>query len=199
MRGWAPPSHTNGVSMGLFNIEAEHFGGEVKVISSQSFEDGRGFFAPSFRDDEFAKLGLPTKFKQDNHSRSAQGVIRGLHFQNHPPMGKLMRVTRGEAFLVAVSVNIESPDFGKWVGIYASEENRLQLWAPALYARGFCALDPVTDVQYKCTEAFNAPNDFAIRWDDPAIGIDWPISNPILSERDRTAPTLTEFLCGRLL
>jgi dTDP-4-dehydrorhamnose 3,5-epimerase len=184
--------------MGLFNLEAMHFGGEVKVISSRAFEDERGFFAPSFRADEFAELGLPTKFLQDNHSRSVKNVIRGLHFQTYPHMGKLMRVSRGEAFLVAVNIAVESEDFGKWAGIYASEENRLQMWAPAWYARGFCALSDITDVQYKCTAKFQADRDFALRWNDPTFEIDWPITNPILSERDQNAPTVTEFLCGKL-
>ena len=182
--------------MGLFNLEAMHFGGEVKVISSRAFEDERGFFAPSFRADEFAALGLPTNFVQDNHSRSVKNVIRGLHLQ--AGMGKLMRVSRGEAFLVAANVDKRSGHFGQWVGIYASEENRLQLWAPEWWARGFCSLSDVTDVQYKCTGVFNAKEDLAVRWNDPLIGIDWPITNPILSERDQNAPTVTEFLCGKL-
>ena len=179
--------------MGLFKLEAEHFGGEVKVISSQAFEDDRGFFAPSFRADEFAEIGIHDFFVQDNHSRSRKDVVRGLHFQLYPPMGKLMRVSRGAAYLVAVDLRWYGPTFLQWVGVYASEENRRQLWAPAEFARGFCAMSDTTDVQYKCTGLYSQAGDMSLRWNDPEIGVAWPVVFPIVSERDRTAPTVAEF------
>src|SRR5579864_7178853 len=119
-------------------IESRHLE-DVVVVVPEIFQDGRGFFSETFRADQFAKLGLPTEFVQDNHSRSVRGVVRGLHFQWDPPMGKLMRVTLGAAFLVAVDIRKGSPTLGQWVGIEASSENRRCVWAPAGFARGFCA------------------------------------------------------------
>jgi len=120
-------------------IESWHLG-EVVVIVPDIFQDDRGFFMETYRADQFKALGLPTEFVQDNHSRSAKGVVRGLHFQWEPPMGKLMRVTAGSAFLVAVDIRKGSPTLGQWVGVLASAENRRQVYAPASFARGFCAL-----------------------------------------------------------
>ena len=137
---------------------------------------------------------MPTQFVQDNHSRSAKGVVRGLHFQWGPPMGKLMRVTVGSAFLVAVDIRMGSPTLGQWVGVEASVENRRCVWAPAGFARGFCALSEGTEIQYKCTGLYNSQAESAIRWDDPAIGIKWPLMDTIVSEKDRTARTLAEWL-----
>src|SRR6476646_10283074 len=129
--------------------------GEVVVLVPEVFEDSRGFFMESFRSDQFQSLGLPTTFLQDNHSRSAKGVVRGLHFQWDPPMCKLMRVTAGSAFLVAVDIRKGSPTLGQWFGIEASSENRRMVWAPEGFARGFCALANGTEVQYKCTAIYN--------------------------------------------
>src|SRR5271170_5925060 len=125
--------------------------GDVVVVVPEIFQDSRGFFTETFRADQFKALGLPTEFVQDNHSRSARGVVRGLHFQWDPPMGKLMRVTAGNAFLVAVDIRKGSPTLGKWVGIEASAANRKQIWAPAGFARGFAVLSDYADVLYKCT------------------------------------------------
>src|SRR5713101_4916166 len=119
--------------------ESTHLG-EIVIVAPEVFEDERGFFMETFRADQFKLLGLPTDFVQDNHSRSARGVIRGLHFQWDPPMGKLMRVSMGAAFLVAVDIRKGSPTLGRWIGVHASAENRKQVWAPAGFARGFCAL-----------------------------------------------------------
>jgi dTDP-4-dehydrorhamnose 3,5-epimerase len=174
-------------------IVARHLD-EIVVLRPGVFEDDRGFFMESWRADRFAELGLPTEFVQDNHSRSRKGVVRGLHFQYEPPMGKLMRVTSGTAFLVAVDVRRGSPTLGRWVGLEVSAENRLQVWAPPWFARGMCALTDVVDVHYKCTGVYGAAGEVSIRWDDPAIGIEWPVENPRLSERDRRAPTLGEWL-----
>lgn len=180
--------------MGIYRIESEHFGGEVKVISHSIFEDHRGYFSVPFRRDEFAELGLPTEFVQDNHSLSCGGVIRGLHFQLYPQMGKLMRVISGQALLVTVDLRYESPTFLGYHAIMATPADRIQVWAPHRFARGFYALESYTEVQYKCTGMFSAEHDQAVAWNDPDIGIEWPITNPILSEKDRNAPTVKEWL-----
>ena len=166
------------------------------VIIPKVHHDDRGFFAEVYREDEFAKLGLSMKFVQDNHSYSKKGVVRGLHFQWAPPMGKLMRVTRGTAFLVAVDIRKGSPTLGKWFGVEASADNMKQLWGPAGFARGFCALTDDVEVQYKCTGTYNRGAESAIRWDDPDIGIKWPLKNVLLSQKDREAKTLTEWLAS---
>lgn len=176
-----------------FEVESCHFG-EVVVLVGKAFEDARGYFLEAYREDQFRELGLPVDFVQDNHSYSRKGVVRGLHFQWEPPMGKLMRVTRGAAFLVAVDLRVGSPTLGKWLGVEATPENRKQLWAPASFARGFCALTDDVEVQYKCTGLYNAKGESAIRWNDPQIGIDWPVKDPIVSEKDRNAQTLAEWL-----
>ena len=168
--------------------------GDVVVVVPEIFQDSRGFFTETFRADQFKALGLPTQFVQDNHSRSAKGVVRGLHFQWDPPMGKLMRVTAGSAFLVAVDIRKGSPNVGKWAGIEASVENRRQVWAPAGFARGFCALADGTEIQYKCTGIYNSKAESAIRWNDPAIGIEWPLADVAVSDKDRNAATLAEWL-----
>src|SRR5580658_1932164 len=168
--------------------------GDVVVLVPEVFQDGRGFFTETFRADQFEALGLPTEFVQDNHSRSAKGVVRGLHFQWAPPMGKLMRVTEGSAFLVAVDIRKGSPTLGKWVGVEASSENRRCVWAPAGFARGFCVLSEVAEIQYKCTGIYSNKAESGIRWDDPEIGIEWPIDDVLLSDKDRTAQTLDEWL-----
>src|SRR5215471_3081551 len=140
---------------------------DVIVIAGSAYADDRGYFMETYRQDQFEALGLPGTFVQDNHSRSKKGVVRGLHFQWSPPMGKLMRVTRGAAFLAAVDLRIGSPTLGRWVGVEATPENRRQVWAPASFARGFCALADDTEVQYKCTGTYNGKAESAIRWDDP--------------------------------
>jgi dTDP-4-dehydrorhamnose 3,5-epimerase len=176
-----------------FEFESRHFG-EVVVLEAKAFADHRGYFMEAYREDRFLELGLPGNFVQDNHSYSKKGVVRGLHFQWDPPMGKLMRVTRGAAFLVAVDLRVGSPTLGKWVGIEATAENRKQVWAPASFARGFCALTEGVEVQYKCTGVYNAKAESAIRWDDQEIGIEWPVREVIISEKDRNAQTLAQWL-----
>lgn len=168
--------------------------GDVVVVVPEVFQDSRGFFTETYRADQFRALGLPTEFVQDNHSRSAKGVVRGLHFQWQPPMGKLMRVTAGSAFLVAVDIRKGSPTLGKWVGIEASAENRKQVWAPAGFARGFCALAEGTEIQYKCTGIYSNKAESAILWNDPAIGIEWPLAEVTVSDKDRKAGTLADWL-----
>lgn len=184
--------------MSLFQIEAEYFDGAVKMISQTVFNDERGFFSVPYREDEFAKLGLPTNFVQDNHSRSAKDVVRGLHFQPDPPMGKLMRVTCGDAYLVAVDIRPESPTFLKYISGILSDNSNIWFWAEAGFARGFAALTVNTEVQYKCTAMQNHASDISIAWNDPDIGIDWPVENPILSDRDRHAPTSRHYFGDKL-
>ena len=167
---------------------------DVVVIVPDVFQDQRGFFMETFRKDQFIDNGLPTDFVQDNHSKSSRGVLRGLHFQWDPPMGKLMRVTSGSAFLVAVDIRSGSPTLGQWVGVEASSENHRQVWAPAGFARGFCVLSDTAEIQYKCTGIYSNKGESGIRWDDPRIGVKWPIDNVLLSEKDRSAQTLDEWL-----
>jgi dTDP-4-dehydrorhamnose 3,5-epimerase len=170
---------------------------DVLVVEHEVFEDDRGFFMEVYRSDEFAAhagLGLPSTFVQLNHSRSVRGVTRGLHFQWDPPMGKLMRVVRGEAFLVAVDIRPDSSTLGRHESIIASEQNRLQLWAPASFARGFCVLSDVAEVEYLTTGTYNPAAESGVRWDDPQIGIDWPVQEPILSRKDAEAQSLAEWL-----
>jgi len=174
-------------------IESTHLNGLV-VIQPEVFQDERGFFFEAFREDQFQELGLPTKFVQDNHSRSIKNVVRGLHFQWDPPMGKLMRVTYGSAFLVAVDIRIGSPSFGKWYGREVSAENKLQIWAPEGFARGFCVLTDFAEIQYKCTGIYNNKAESGILWNDPEIGIQWTVSSPILSDKDLKAQTLNQWM-----
>jgi dTDP-4-dehydrorhamnose 3,5-epimerase len=175
------------------NIESRQLG-DVVVLKPEVFEDERGFFVESFRADQFEKLGLPTQFVQDNHSRSGRGVLRGLHFQFDPAMSKVMRVTVGSVWLVAVDIRRGSPTLGRWYGREVSAENKLQIWAPPGFARGFCVLSDVAELQYKCTAQYNPKGESAIRWNDPELGIDWPVDSPVLSARDAAAPSFAEWL-----
>ena len=177
------------------SIESVHLN-DIVVLVPQVNGDERGFFMETFRTDQFRELGLPTDFVQDNHSRSAKGVLRGLHFQWDPPMGKLMRVTQGSAFLVAVDIRKGSPTLGQWFGMEVSAENKKQIWAPYGFARGFCALTDGCEVQYKCTGIYNPHGEAGIYFADPAIGVHWPIdpATATTSERDKRAPTLAQWL-----
>ena len=174
-------------------VEAQYLN-DVFVLVPEIFKDDRGFFMETWRRDQLREIGLDLDFVQDNHSRSARGVVRGLHFQWDPPMGKLMRVTRGTAFLVAVDIRRGSPTLGQWVGVEASEENRRQVWAPAGFARGFCVLSESADIQYKCTGMYNSKGESGILWNDPAFGVEWPVKEPILSDKDCKARTLELWL-----
>jgi dTDP-4-dehydrorhamnose 3,5-epimerase len=176
-------------------IESRHLG-DVIVLAHEVFEDPRGFFMEVFRADLYREKGLPTEFVQDNHSRSKQRVVRGLHFQWDPPMGKLMRVTYGSAFLVAVDIRKRSPTLGQWFGMEASAKDKRQVWAPAGFARGFCVTSDFAEIQYKCTGIYNPRGESGIRWNDPKIGIQWPVKEPELSAKDRQAQTLDEWLAS---
>jgi dTDP-4-dehydrorhamnose 3,5-epimerase len=175
-----------------FNVE-KTFIRDLLIIIPEMFKDDRGFFTETYRKDKFTEFGLPTEFVQDNHSRSARGVVRGLHFQWEPPMGKLMRVTQGAAFLVAVDIRVGSPTFGKWLGVEASVDNRKQVYAPAGFARGFCVMSDFAEIQYKCTGIYSNKAESGVLWNDPAIGIEWPVKDPILSKKDEVAQTLEEW------
>ena len=192
MQGSNPANVANTMKI---QIESQPLEG-VAVLVPEVFQDSRGFFMETYREDQFAELGLPTRFVQDNHSRSSKGVVRGLHFQWDPPMGKLMRVTLGSAFLVAVDIRKGSPTLGKWCGVVASSDNRRQVWAPAGFARGFCVLSEFAEVQYKCTGAYNSKGESGILWNDSAIGIDWPLKTDELqlSDKDKNAQTLAQWL-----
>jgi dTDP-4-dehydrorhamnose 3,5-epimerase len=166
----------------------------VVVLVPEVYQDERGYFLEVFRADQLGEVGLPTTFVQENQSYSRKGVLRGLHFQWDPPMGKLMRVTRGKAFVVAVDLRLGSPTLGKWFGTEASTENRRTVWAPAGFARGFLALSEGVEVQYLCTGVYNSEAESGIRWDDPDIGIEWPERPSLISVKDRQAQTLKEWI-----
>ena len=174
------------------NVESTHLNGIV-VLRPDLFKDDRGFFLEAFRKDQFLQLGLPGEFVQENHSGSVRNVVRGLHFQWEPPMGKLMRVTVGTAFLVAVDIRKGSPTVGQWFGLEVSAESRRQVWAPAGFARGFCVLSDFAEIQYKCTGIYSNTGESGIRWNDPAIGVLWPVTKPIISKKDEIAQTLAEW------
>ncbi len=186
--------HSVLVTMPL-QIESWHLN-DIAVVVPLVRGDHRGFFMETYRVDEFAELALPTQFVQDNHSRSRYGVLRGLHFQWEPPMGKLMRVTLGAAYLVAVDIRKGSPTLGKWFGMEVSAENKKQIWAPYGFARGFCAVTEYCEVQYKCTGVYNSKAESGISYADPTIGIEWPMApkDMIISDKDRNAQTLAQWL-----
>ncbi len=169
----------------------------VRLIVPRVFEDDRGFFLETFNAATFEENGLPVNFVQDNHSRSSRGVLRGLHYQFPTWQGKLVRVVTGEIFDVAVDIRPESPTFGQWYGVVLSEENKHQLYIPPGYAHGFCVLSDTVDVTYKCTALYTPSEDAGIRWDDPDIGIDWPISDPLVSDKDRNAPLLKDIVLNQ--
>ena len=164
----------------------------VRLIVPRVFEDERGFFLENFNAREYELNGLPTQFVQDNHSRSGKGVLRGLHYQYPTWQGKLVRCMRGEIYDVAVDIRPESATFRQWYGVILSEENKQQLYIPPGYAHGFCVLSDDAEVTYKCTSLYVPSEDAGIRWDDPDIGVDWPIENPVVSEKDRNAPFLKD-------
>jgi len=180
---------------------------DVILIEPKAFPDERGFFMETYKYSEFATFGIKERFVQDNHSRSVKGVLRGLHYQKPPrAQGKLVRVVVGEVFDVAVDIrsahgiaregNIPrakgSPWYGKWVGEKLSAENKRMLYVPPGFAHGFCVLSEVADVLYKTTEEYAPEYDAGIIWNDPEIGIDWPIEHPIVSAKDAALPTLRE-------
>lgn len=166
----------------------------VLIIEPKVFGDERGFFMESWNVRAFAEAGLDLTFVQDNHSRSARGVLRGLHYQQPGPQGKLVRVTAGAVFDVAVDMRRSSPSFGKWVGVELSAANKRMLWVPEGMAHGFLCLEDGTDFLYKCTATYQPANEHSLLWNDPAIGIDWPLDGivPQLSAKDEAGVPLKD-------
>jgi dTDP-4-dehydrorhamnose 3,5-epimerase len=163
----------------------------VLVIESQIFRDDRGFFVETFSAPKLEDSGIPATFVQDNHSRSARGVVRGLHYQLKYPQGKLVHVARGRIFDVAVDIRRGSPTFGKWFGTELDDEKLCSMWIPEGFAHGFCVLSDVADVIYKCTAPYVAEDDRGILWNDPLIGIEWPMNDVTLSAKDSSYEPLT--------
>jgi dTDP-4-dehydrorhamnose 3,5-epimerase len=163
---------------------------DVLLIEPRVFGDERGFFMETFHAKRYAEAGIPGPFVQDNLSFSQQGVLRGLHFQNPNGQGKLVYVLQGEVFDVAVDIRLGSPTFGQWVGYILSAENKRQLWVPAGFAHGFCVTSETALFTYKCTALYAPDCEHSLRWDDPEIGIDWPLRQPSLASKDRDALTL---------
>ena len=164
----------------------------VMILEPRVFRDERGFFLETFNAGALAGTPLETTFVQDNHSRSTKGVLRGLHYQLKNPQGKLVRVIRGSIFDVAVDIRVGSPNFGRWTGVQLDDENLRSLWIPPGFAHGFCVLSDEVDVVYKCTTHYDAADDRGVAWNDSRIGIDWPVSDPVISEKDRKWVGLSE-------
>lgn len=163
------------------------------IIEPKVFGDERGFFLETFHSDRYKRVAeIDFPFVQDNHSRSTRGVLRGLHFQKKKPQGKLVRVVKGEVFDVAVDVRKNSPTFGKWEGVILSEENKKQFWVPPGFAHGFLVLSDIADFEYKCTDFYDPSDEGSILWCDPDLNINWPVKNPILSEKDTNANRLVD-------
>ncbi len=163
----------------------------VLIIEPRVFADARGFFFESYHADRYAAAGLPARFVQDNNSCSAPGTLRGLHYQLRRPQGKLIRVLRGAIFDVAVDIRRGSPAFGRWVGVALSADNKRQLYVPPGYAHGLCVPDEESEIEYKCTDFYAPEDEHGVAWNDPTVAIAWPVSNPLLSERDRAYQPLS--------
>ncbi|WP_193158894.1 dTDP-4-dehydrorhamnose 3,5-epimerase [Serratia marcescens] len=158
----------------------------AKIVQPKVFGDARGFFLETFEKKRYQEaLDMDFDFVQDNHSRSAKGVLRGLHFQKINPQGKLVRVVRGEVFDVVVDIREDSPTYGAWEGVVLSEENKTQFWIPPGLAHGFVVLSDLADFEYKCTDYYNPVHEGCLLWNDPDVGIEWPLDNPLLSEKDK--------------
>lgn len=167
----------------------------VKIIEPQVFGDSRGFFKETFSAERYRQeAGIEWPFVQDNHSRSTQGVLRGLHFQKQRPQGKLVSVTRGAVFDVAVDIDPQSPTCGQYVGVELSDDNHRQLWIPPGYAHGFCVLSDIVDFVYKCTDYYHPEDEGGLAWNCPHVGIEWPIQQPRLSTKDQVYPDLKGLL-----
>lgn len=162
------------------------------LIEPKVFGDSRGFFFESYHAEKFREGGIPLPFVQDNHAKSARGVLRGLHGQSPYPQGKLIQVSEGEIYDVAVDVRKDSPTYGTHVGVILSAENKHCLYVPPGLVHGYCVTSDVAQVQYKCTELYHPEAEFSVAWNDPDLGITWPVENPILSEKDRDAPRLRD-------
>ena len=170
----------------------------VVIVEPLVFSDERGFFLETYHREKYVRGGIDAVFVQDNHSRSRKGVLRGLHYQLNAPQAKLVYVVSGEIFDVAVDIRRNSPTFGRWTGARLSSENHRQLFVPEGFAHGFCTLSPKADVIYKCSNLYDPEDDFGLLWNDPEVGIQWPLSDPVISEKDRVHPTLKTMPADRL-
>ncbi|GAB1417435.1 dTDP-4-dehydrorhamnose 3,5-epimerase [Bacteroidales bacterium] len=165
------------------------------IVKPQVFEDHRGYFFESYNKEKFLSQGIDQNFVQDNESKSMKGVLRGLHFQAPPfAQGKLVRVMKGAVLDVAVDLRKQSPTYGKWASIELTESNKWMYWVPPGFAHGFLTLDDNTVFFYKCTNVYNKMSEGSIRWNDPDLGIDWGVSQPLLSDKDREAPLFKDFV-----
>jgi dTDP-4-dehydrorhamnose 3,5-epimerase len=166
----------------------------VILVEPDVWRDARGFFLETYHQEKYRAGGIADPFVQDNHSFSEGPILRGLHAQVRRPQGKLVRAIQGEIFDVAVDIRSGSSTFGRWVGAVLSGENFRQLYIPPGYAHGFCVLSGTAHVQYKCTELYDRDDEIGIAWNDPDIGIDWPVREPVLNDKDRGAPRLAEIV-----
>lgn len=162
------------------------------IIEPTIYYDERGFFYESYQQERYLKIGIKETFVQDNRSRSSKGVLRGLHFQKHHPQGKLVTITAGAVLDVAVDLRPNSPTFGEYESVLLTEENKLQFYIPPGFAHGFCVLSDLADFEYKCTDYYNPNDECGIIWNDPTVAINWPIKNPILSNKDLQQPLLKD-------
>ena len=170
----------------------------VLIIEPSVFEDSRGFFMETYHQKRYGQIGLDCMFVQDNLSHSILGILRGLHYQLKHPQSKLVQVIKGAIFDVAVDIRQGSPSLGQWTGVHISDENRRQIFVPKGFAHGFCILSETADVIYKCTDFYAPDDERGILWSDPDIGIEWPISDPLLSEKDSHYPCLSDVPPDRL-
>lgn len=165
----------------------------LKIIEPRVYGDDRGFFLETYSNAKYSEfLEQEISFVQDNHSRSVKGVLRGLHFQKFHPQGKLVRVVRGSVFDVAVDLRIDSSTYGKWYGIILSEDNKKQFWIPQGFAHGFQVLSDLADFEYKCTDYYHPEYEKTLIWNDPLVGIEWPLESHIISDKDKQGLTLLE-------
>ncbi len=166
----------------------------VLLVKPKIFGDARGYFVETWQEQRYEECGIDLLFVQDNHSKSSKGILRGLHFQKNHPQGKLVMVSYGEVFDVAVDIRENSPTFGKWYGAILNQENQNQLWIPPGMAHGFVVLSDVAHFHYKCTDYYHPNDEGSIRWNDPDLGIEWPIDfEPLLSDKDSKAPWFKDF------
>lgn len=181
------------MSMRIIDTEID----DVKILEPTVFGDERGYFMETFRDDWFKENVTDVNFVQDNHSKSAKGILRGLHFQTAQTQGKLVRVLHGEVYDVAVDLRRSSPTFGNWVGVFLSSENKRQFWVPAGFAHGFLVTSDIAEFSYKCTNYYHPESEVSLAWDDKTLAIDWPLlgSKPLLSEKDKNALSLGNVPC----
>lgn len=170
--------------------------GGVLIIKPKVWGDSRGYFVETWQQERYAAAGIDLPFVQDNHSRSAHGILRGLHFQKTRPQGKLVHVSLGSVFDVVVDIRPGSPSFGQWHGVELTQDNQWQLWVPPGLAHGFVVTSEYAHFHYKCTEYYCPQDEGAIRWNDPDLGVVWPVECPVLSDKDKLAPSWREFQAG---